>query len=111
MKANEYLALQTKSFERRQALTKKKRQDYADEEDVLANFKRMGKAAQVLRIHKIWETEPALAYSLFMVLMKVDRIVNLTMGSKKPANEAITDTWDDAKNYLDLAEALYTEKT
>jgi hypothetical protein len=108
VKAKTYELGLIESLERRLALMEKKRADYADE-DVLANFKRLGQTVKTLRIHELWEQEPALAYALFMVVMKIDRMVNLLRQNKSPSNEAYQDTWDDAKNYLDLAEAVYLE--
>jgi len=97
------------SLRRRLKLAKKKRHDYATSEDVLANFKRLGVAGKDLKLHLLWEKKPALAYALFMVVMKLDRMNNLFNQNKTPTNEAVQDSWDDAKNYLDLAEALYVE--
>jgi hypothetical protein len=42
--------------------------------------------------------------------MKIDRMTNLLRQGKTPTNEALQDSWDDAKNYLDLAEAIYIEE-
>ena len=97
------------SLRRRLKLAKKKRHDYATSEDVLANFKRLGVAVKDLKLHLLWEKKPALAYALFMVVMKLDRMNNLFNQNKTPTNEAVQDSWDDAKNYLDLAEAIYLE--
>ena len=97
------------SLERRLALSRKKRADYAGDDDVLANFKRLGDAVKSLRIPQLWEKRPALAYALFMDIMKTDRMINLFLQNKPPSNESIQDSWDDKKNYTDLAEALYLE--
>lgn len=110
MKTKTYEEMLIESLRRRLELMRKKRADYADEEDVLANFKRLGATVKTLQIHKLWETRPALAYALFMVVMKIDRMVNLLRQGKAPSNESVQDSWDDAKNYLDLAEALHVEE-
>lgn len=109
MNTDEYMKMVEESHQRRIGIMKSKRYDYAEDADALANFKRLGQAAKILRIHKLWETNPALAYALFMVIMKVDRIVNLTESGKTPKNEAIQDTWDDGVNYLQLAQAIYID--
>jgi hypothetical protein len=109
MKTQEYEGQIIESLRRRLELMQKKRADYAEDADVLANFKRLGATVKDLRIHELWEKEPALAYALFMVVMKIDRLVNLKRQSREPTNEALEDSWDDAKNYLDLAEALHNE--
>lgn len=110
MKSKDYERGVLDSVHRRLDLAKKKRSDYATSEDVLANFKRLGEAVRALGIHKLWETRPALAYALFMSVMKIDRMTNLLRQGKTPTNEALQDSWDDAKNYLDLAEAIYIEE-
>lgn len=109
MKEDQYEKAVLDSVHRRLALARKKRKDYATDEDVLANFKRLGNAVRELGIHKLWETKPALAYALFMTIMKIDRMNNLLRQGKKPSNESVQDTWDDCKNYLDLAEAIFRE--
>lgn len=72
--------------------------DYATG-DVLSNFKRISAAAEALDldVHTSW------GYSLFMVLLKIDRINNLLSSFKKPNNESIEDSVGDALNYLKLS--------
>lgn len=108
MKAEEYEKLVEDSVKRRLDIARKKRADYATE-DILSNFKRVGEAARTLQIPQLWIKEPALAYALFMVIMKADRLANLTVKGTPAQNEALEDTWDDMKNYSDLAEAIYLE--
>ncbi len=98
------------SFDRRVKLGAKKSKDYATE-DVLSNFKRVGGIARLLRIPELWMKHPPLGYATLMEVMKLDRRVNILLSGHKPENESLTDTFDDQKNYTDLAEALMLELT
>ena len=86
------------------ALSSKKAKDYATD-DCLSNFKRM---TTVARSYKIDFSQPH-HYALFMLLMKLDRLQNLTSTGSNPENESLHDTWKDAFNYLMLALASYEE--
>ena len=86
-------------------LSKAKGHDYADE-DVLSNFKRVAKIAQLYRI----DFSSPYQYALFMVLMKLDRMQNLLTQNKKPKNESLDDTDKDSFNYLMLSIALRKEQ-
>lgn len=81
-----------------------KRSDYATE-DVLSNFKRLSLAAKTLGI----DVHTPTGYSLFMVLLKIDRINNLVSSGKKPSNESVEDSFGDGINYLKLAYCNYVE--
>ena len=85
----------------RHFLTIRKAADYADE-DVLANFKRISKLAELLRIDP--GKSPA-DYARFMILMKLDRWCNLCLKETSPKNESTKDTVIDLLNYTDLAYA------
>lgn len=87
------------------AISKKKSEDYANNEDVLSNFKRMSAAAQALNL----DVKTPHGYALFMVLLKLDRFNNLAKDGKKPNFESLLDTVQDAHNYLDLSYACYIE--
>lgn len=84
---------------------KSKAGDYATE-DVLSNFKRLSGAAKMLNIN-VHSPE---GYSLFMVLMKLDRINNLLTKEKTPNNEGVKDSYGDGINYLKLSWLCYEEK-
>lgn len=86
-------------------ILKKKGNDYAQEADVLENFKRLSAAAKILKINI---TTP-IGYALFMVIMKVDRITNLISQDKAPENESLEDSFKDGVNYLKLAYLLTKE--
>lgn len=93
------------SFKKRKELFEKKSADYATE-DVLSNFKRVSKLMEILGVDPTCPHGIACVY----ILLKLDRFCNLTFRKKKkPDNEAIKDTIDDMKNYLDLMEACYLE--
>jgi hypothetical protein len=109
MKPSEYEKIVKDSVTRRLELSRKKRADYAGDEDVLANFKRLAEAVRILRIPRLWDKNPALAYALFMDIMKTDRMINILIKEGNPENESMQDSWDDKKNYTDLAEALFVE--
>lgn len=105
MKEEDYLKIVDESSKRRKKIHHKKTGDYATE-DVLSNFKRV---AQMMDILKIDPTVPH-GVACIYILLKMDRFCNLVFRKKtKPANEAVEDTLDDWKNYLDLMEANYKE--
>lgn len=94
-----------KSYRKRRELFERKSSDYATE-DVLSNFKRVGKLIETLGIDPTTPHGVACVY----ILLKLDRFCNLVFRKKKkPDNEAIQDTIDDLKNYMDLMEACYLE--
>lgn len=98
-------AIIKESLDRRLTLSAKKGADYATE-DVLSNFKRMADAVKILRI------DPTTPYGIALVyaMLKIDRLCNLLSKGTKPQNEALRDTVDDLKTYMDLLEAcLYEE--
>ncbi|MFN9897961.1 MAG: hypothetical protein ACK55Z_04020 [bacterium] len=72
--------------------------DYATE-DVLNNFKSVSAAAKALNL----DVQKPVNYALFMVLLKIARIVNLTNGNKYPRHESVDDSFVDGINYLKLA--------
>lgn len=104
MKRETFERLEKESLERRLALSRKKGADYATE-DILSNFRRMALAAHTLRIDQLLHKDYGIA--LFYALLKIDRFVNLAVSGKSPSNEALVDTWDDLKNYLDFAEVTW----
>lgn len=92
--------------EQRNKLMRSKRHDYAGEIDVLSNFKRI---PELLRMLGIEPERSAFDYAMFMVVMKVDRMMNLTNKGESPQAESIIDTVCDAHNYLALAYGCYEE--
>ena len=86
-------------------IIKLKSKDYANDKDVLGNFKRISEVARILGI----DCKQSWSYSLFMVLLKIDRINNLLTSGKKPSNESVDDSFFDGINYLKLAYACYVE--
>jgi hypothetical protein len=84
-----------------------KQDDYADE-DGLSNFKRMGKAIEALSVN---EMPPELAYCMTLILLKIDRAINLIRRGATPKNESLDDTFLDLMNYLDLFKALFIERS
>ena len=82
-----------------------KANDYATE-DVLSNFKRLSNAAKALDIN----VQTPVGYSLFMSLMKLDRINNLTKVEKETKFESVEDSFKDLLGYVMLAHAIFLEK-
>lgn len=90
----------------RLALLMRKANDYAENTDVLANFKRISLMAKILGVDI---TTPN-GYAIFMVLMKLDRICNLIFKDKQAANESIHDSIQDLIGYANLLAALISEE-
>ena len=93
-------ALNQKAF----SVSDSKAHDYADC-DVLSNFKRVSKIAKLYN----FTFQSPMEFSLFMCVLKMDRIMNLTKNSKTPKNESVEDTFVDFLNYVVLAYACYKE--
>lgn len=105
MKEEEYLAIIKTSQGRRLRIHHMKTKDYATE-DVLSNFKRVSLMIKILGIDTTLPHGMACVY----ILLKMDRFCNLVFRkNQEPKNEAVEDTIDDWKNYLDLLEGNYIE--
>lgn len=104
MKRNDFDNLVSKLVNDCQALSKKKSKDYATD-DVLSNFKRMSAIGKIYRIDFANSYEMA----LFMLLLKLDRIQNIKKSNKNPINESLTDSIQDAFNYLMLMYGCISE--
>ena len=85
-------------------LSKAKSKDYATA-DILSNFTRISGAVKALSLDLTTPT----GYALFMVILKIDRIVNLLKQGGVAQNEPIDDSFIDAINYLLLGYAGYKE--
>jgi len=83
----------------------KKNHDYAGE-DALSNFHRVPKIARLLGI----DFSRDYHYPLLMSILKFDRLQNLLSSNKTPNNESITDSIDDAINYLLLMKATLLDE-
>jgi F0F1-type ATP synthase beta subunit len=106
MKEEEYKQIVENSWKRRREIHEKKTHDYATE-DVLSNFKRV---AEIIRILGVDPTTPH-GMACVYIILKMDRFCNLVFrkSGELPKNEAVGDTIDDWKNYLDLLEANWLE--
>ena len=82
----------------------KKSSDYATE-DVLSNFKRLSGVAKIMDL----DIQTPHGYALFMSVMKIDRINNLTKSNKSATCEPIDDSFIDCVNYTILAYAILKE--
>lgn len=102
----EYLKLIEESWKRRKAIHTKKTHDYATG-DVLSNFKRVAQMVEILGVDPTTPHGMACVY----IILKMDRFCNLAFrkSGEEPSNEAVGDTLDDWKNYLDLLEANWLE--
>lgn len=105
MDEKEYLEILEKSQIRRRGIHTKKTSDYATE-DVLSNFKRVAAIIKILGIDTTTPHGMACVY----IILKMDRFCNIVFRKNiEPKNEAVEDTIDDWKNYLDLLEANWIE--
>jgi len=105
MKLEEAIDLETKAFQRRIEIRRKKCHDYAKEEDILSNFKEMAHLAKILRIDI---TTPH-GVAMWHLVHKMVRVCNLWSQNKEPENESLEDTHDDLANYNDLAKECYMD--
>lgn len=80
-------------------IIKSKSSDYAQNVDVLSNFKIV---SQLIKLIGIDVTTPE-GYCMLMLLLKVVRIWNLKSESKSPNNESLLDSYEDLINYAKLA--------
>lgn len=92
--------LNSESFE----IMKSKGKDYASE-DILSNFKRLSSIVKALNL----SLDTPVGYSLFMILLKIDRINNLVSSGKEPNNESVEDSYKDGINYFKLSYLNYIE--
>lgn len=92
----------TQRFNRRLEVNAKKSKDYATE-DVLSNFKRVGAVVEIMRIYQL---PGPLAYCFTLIILKLDRWINLLISKQPPQNESIDDTVLDLQNYIDLTDAV-----
>lgn len=106
MDDTEYIKIIESSWKRRREIHTKKTHDYATE-DVLSNFKRVSEIIKILGVDPTTPHGMACVY----IILKMDRFCNLTFRKSNdlPKNEAVEDTLDDWKNYLDLLEANWLE--
>ncbi len=87
-------------------LLKNKGYDYAQNNDVLKNFKEMHSICTLLGVDftKVEGTH------MFYILLKVQRLCNLLFSGKTAKNESIQDTLMDLRNYVDLLNCTLEEK-
>lgn len=91
-------------YNKRISLFYNKSLDYSNLEDCLSNFRRIGKVIEVMRIREL----PApLSYCFTMIILKLDRWINLLLKNSTPENESVEDTICDLQNYVDLTEATF----
>ena len=86
------------------SILESKGNDYAND-DVLSNFKRLSSVVKALNL----SLNTPVGYSLFMVLLKIDRINNLVSSGKTPSNESVEDSYQDGINYFKLSYLNYIE--
>ena len=86
---------------------KKKAHDYATE-DILSNFKRIG---AILKVWNLKKLSPDIIVCFLLIILKIDRWLNLLINNKRPKNESIEDTVLDLHNYIDLTDALIKEQS
>jgi len=104
--AKEYKKLVTELRDKAFEISLKKSHDYADDEDVLGNFKRVSAACKALNINS---HEPY-GFALSLLILKIDRINNLVSRGIEPENESVEDSFIDDHNYTDLTYACIIDK-
>ena len=88
-------------------LHRRKGHDYATEDDMLANFKRMHKVC------KLYDINPAKRPGdvfWFYMFIKIDRLRNILQAGKDPECEAVSDSYDDLVLYTKLLMAFNVEQ-
>lgn len=106
LKRSEFEQLMEEWHEATVALSARKGNDYAGDEDVLANFRRMHEMCAVL------ELQPGKYITdvyLFYMLVKLDRLANLIHRGAEPGNESLLDTVQDMTVYMNLLRAQLVE--
>lgn len=98
----DFTKLMLQRFEKRKEINYKKSKDYATD-DVLSNFKRVGKVIEIMRIK---ELSAPLTYCFTLIILKLDRWINLLISKQPPQNEPIEDTILDLQNYIDLTDGV-----
>lgn len=92
-------------FQERLLVMFDRNEEYAEEEDALADFKR------IAAICKIWKVDVTKSEDcpLFFRIAKIDRERNLQLLGKNLKDKRLSDAFLDDLNYLDLQEALIEE--
>ena len=106
MKRRDYEKLINRFIKDSVNLSAGKAKDYAGNEDILANFKRVGKIAKEFRFDFTNSTDSP----LMMCTLKMDRIINLLKNKKQPTNESVKDSFMDLLNYVLLTYANFVEE-
>jgi hypothetical protein len=107
MNAKQFIKLVKENANVRLAILDKKGHDYSEDADTLRNFKRLASICKELEI----DMSSADGVALFFIILKVQRLCNLLMNEKKPMNESVIDSINDAINYLDLLNGILIENT
>lgn len=87
-------------------LHRRKGHDYATDQDMLANFKRMHKVCEMYDINPA--ERPGDVFWFYMFI-KIDRLRNLIQSGKDPDCEAVNDSYDDLILYTLLLTAFNAE--
>jgi len=88
------------------SLLDKKNQDYSEDTDVHANFRRVAQLCNTLDVDV---TKPA-GVLQFMILWKIQRWFRIINSGKNPTNEGYSDTAVDLENYITLLYTLLIDK-
>ena len=93
-------------FDERQRIMFDRNEEYAEEKDALADFRRI---ALICKIWKVDVTKPE-DCAFFYRIAKMDRQRNLRLQGKKADDPQFVDTCIDDANYFDLYVALVEEE-
>lgn len=106
MKQEEQLQILDNIFDSLKSTLIKKGNDYGKDEDVLSNFKEVSAIAGILKI----DVSNPVHYSLFMVILKMCRMMNLLNSNKEVKNEPLEDSFVDGINYMILSYMILVEQ-
>lgn len=87
-------------------LLETKGNDYADT-DRLINFKTLQKLCETLKV----DVTTIEGVHMYYILLKIQRLCNLTFNNKVAMNESVGDTLDDLINYVHLMKCSLFEKS
>lgn len=105
MKRKDFLKMVKERNKELRKMLAGKAEDYAGVDDALSRFDRVAALVYILDIDA---TRPE-GVAFLMMCLKLDRLSHLVFSGKTPANESLTDSFQDLRGYTHLAEAIIEE--